>query len=329
MNRILFVFILISALSKTGSAQTSTPSGKPIMQIISDYHFSLNDTAKTSGFGISRAYFGYNYQADPNFSCEIVLNVGTPEDLPKPSTPKRYAFFREAAVTYSKDRLHISFGITTTRHFDMLQKFWGKRFICNEFEIRNKYGNIADLGVVADYRLSDKVSLDAALTNGEGYSQVQLDNGIKAAAGVTYRPDHNYVFRFYNDLNRNLGIMQYTASLFAGVDNKITNLGASFHYKTNYDNIHGHDAWGISATGALKLPRNFEIIGRYDFSGSIRVPGDSRTWNYLKDANLVIVGLEKNVSENCKLAIDLQDTIPYAKDLPTSAFIFINALFKI
>jgi hypothetical protein len=329
MNRILIVFVFLSALSKTGSAQTSTPSGKPVMQIITDYHLSLNDTAKTSGFGISRAYFGYSYQADPNFSCSIVLNVGTPEDLPKPSTPRRYAFFREASVTYSKDRLHISFGITTTRHFDLLQKFWGKRFICNEFEIRNKYGNIADLGVVADYMLSEKVSLDAALTNGEGYSQVQLDNGIKAAAGVTYRPDHHYVFRFYNDLNRNLGILQYTASLFAGVDNSFTNLGASFHYKSNYDNIQGHDAWGISATGALKLSRNFEIIGRYDFSGSLRVPGDSRAWNYLMDSNLVIVGLQKNVSENCKLAIDLQDTIPYAKGLPTSAFIFINALFKI
>ena len=58
--------------------------------------------------------------------------------------------------------LNVSFGITTTRHFDYLQKFWGKRFISSEFEVRNKYGYIADLGVVLDYRFSDKLTGDIA-----------------------------------------------------------------------------------------------------------------------------------------------------------------------
>ncbi len=310
-------------------AQDLATSGKPIMQIITDFHIDLNDTAKTTGFGISRAYFGYNYLPGNNFSFKVVLNIGTPEDLPKQASPRRYAFFREASVTYDKDRVKVSFGLTTTRHFDYLQQFWGKRFISNEFEVRNKYGYIADLGVVLDYKFSDKLSADIAVTNGEGYSEVQLDNGVKTAAGLTYRPTNHYAFRFYNDLNNNDGIFQYTLSSFAGTDNKWINFGVSFHYKTSIDKVEGHDVWGISSTGSVKLSRKYEIFARYDYSGSVTIPGETQPWNFAKDGNLVIFGLQKNFNENFKLAIDYQNSIPYSINLPTSGFIFLNALFRI
>jgi hypothetical protein len=329
MKRLLPYILILFFYPQASYSQSPEPSGKPIMQIITDFHINTNDTAKTTGFGISRAYFGYNYNPGNNFSCQIVLNIGTPEELPKQASPRRYAYFREASVTYAKDRVHVSFGITTTRHFDYLQKFWGKRFIANEFEVRNKYGNIADLGVVLDYRFSDKLSGDVAVTNGEGYSDIQLDNGVKAAAGLTYKPTNQLVLRFYNDLNNNNGVLQYTLSSFGGIDNKWINFGASLHYKTNMDKVEGHDGWGISSTGSVKLPHNFEIFARYDYSGSVTLTGETNPWNYLKDANLVIFGLQKNINANFKLAVDYQDSIPYSMELPSSGFIFINALFKI
>jgi hypothetical protein len=329
MNRILTFLLIVFIFSEACHSQNPISSGTPIMQIITDFHLDLNDTAKTTGFGISRAYFGYNYNAGNYFSCKIIFNIGTPEDLPQQAAPRRYAFFREASVTYTRDRVNISFGITTTRHFDYLQKFWNKRFIASEFEVRNKYGNIADLGVVLDYKFNDKLTGDVAVTNGEGYSDIQLDNGVKAAAGLTYRPTKQLAFRFYNDLNNNNGARQYTLSSFAGIDNKWINFGASFHYKTNMDKVEGHDGWGISSTGSFKLPRDFEIFARYDFSGSVRVQGEGNPWNYLKDANLVIFGLQKNVNPNFKIGLDYQDNIPYSTELPSTGFIFLNALFKI
>ncbi len=310
-------------------SQNPISSGNPIMQIITDFHLDLNDTAKTTGFGISRAYFGYNYLAGNNFSCKVILNIGTPDDLPKQASPRRYAFFREASVTYTGERVNVSFGIITTRHFDYLQRFWGKRFIASEFEVRNNYGYIADLGVVIDYKFSDKLTGDLSVTNGEGYSNIQLDNGVKAAAGLTYKPTGQFAFRFYNDLNNNNGVLQYTLSSFAGVDNKWVNFGASFHYKTNMDKVEGHDSWGVSSTGSFKLPKNYEVFARYDYSGSVTLPGESNQWNYLKDSNLIIFGLQKNINANFKLAVDYQNTVPYSTDLSSSGFIFLNALFKI
>jgi|WetSurMetagenome_2_1015567.scaffolds.fasta_scaffold00464_16 hypothetical protein len=329
MKKILPVIIVFHCIFNYSHSQTVENSGKPVMQIITDFHLDLNDTAKTTGFGINRAYFGYDYLPGNNFSFKIVLNIGTPEDLPKQASPRRYAFFREASVTYVKDRVKVSFGLTTTRHFDYLQQFWGKRFISNEFEMRNKYGYIADLGVVLDYKFNDNLTGDIAVTNGEGYSDIQLDNGVKAAAGLTYRPTSHYAFRFYNDLNNVNGILQYTLSSFAGVDNKWINFGASLHYKTNMDKVEGHDGWGVSSTGSVKLPHNYEIFGRYDYSGSVSVPGETYHWNYLKDASLIVFGLQKNINVNFKLALDYQSSIPYSGNLPSSGFIFLNALFKI
>ena len=118
-------------------------------------------------------------------------------------------------------------------------------------------------------------------------------------------------------------------STFAGVDNKLINFGAAFHYKTNLDKVEGHDGWGISATGSVKLPRSYEIFSRYDFSGSVTTEGEADPWNYMKDGNLLIFGLQKNINANFKLAVDYQDYIPYSSSLPSSGFIFINALFKI
>jgi hypothetical protein len=329
MKKFLLIHITLFVFSGFIYSQVQEGTGKPIMEIITDFHLDLNDTAKTTGFGISRAYFGYNYLPGNNFSCKIILNIGTPEDLPRPAAPRRYAFFREASVTYSKDKIKVSFGIVTTKHFIYLQQFWGKRFIATEFEVRNKYGYIADLGVVLDYKFNDKLSGDVAVTNGEGYSEIQLDNGVQAAAGLTFKPTKYFSFRFYNDLNNNNGVLQYTLSSFGGVDNKWINVGASVHYKTNLDKVEGHDGWGISATGSVKLPRSYEIFSRYDFSGSVTAEGEADPWNYMKDGNLLIFGLQKNINANLKLAVDYQDYIPYATSLPSSGFIFINALFKI
>jgi hypothetical protein len=130
-------------------------------------------------------------------------------------------------------------------------------------------------------------------------------------------------------LNNNNGVLQYTLSSFAGIDNKWVNFGASFHYKSNMDRVEGHNSWGVSSTGSVKLPRNYEVFARYDYSGSVTVPGEPNPWNYMKDSNLIIFGLQKIINVNLKLALDYQNSIPYSSDLPSSGFLFVNALFKI
>ena len=107
-------------------SQSIFSQGKPITEIFTDFHYNLKDTSKTTGFGLNRAYIGYNFLPAGSFSATVILNIGSPDDLAPGSVHRRYSFFREASIAYIKDNLTITLGITGTRLFDFQQKFWGK-----------------------------------------------------------------------------------------------------------------------------------------------------------------------------------------------------------
>jgi hypothetical protein len=328
IKRNLTLLLALFPLFHVTHSQSLENPGKPIVEIFTDLHVNLNDTSKTSGFGLNRAYFGYKFFPVNNFSATVILNIGTPEDLPLASVHRRYAYFREASVSYEKESLRISFGITSTRYFNYQQKFWGKRYIANTFQALNGYGIVADLGVVVDYKFSDLISGDITVMNGEGYSELQLDNGVKTSAGFTMTPSKQLSVRFYSDVTKQNGIWQSTFMSFAGFRNDLFTIGAEVNYKTNIDLEDGHNAWGISGTGTLSLSEKYEIFTRYDYSASVTASYDTNYWNYLLDGNLFIAGLQYIFNPNVKIAFDYQEKIPYDTDLPSTSMIFINASFK-
>jgi len=309
-------------------SQSTVGTGRPIAEIFTDFHVNLNDSSTTTGFGLNRAYFGYKYMPVNYFTATVILNIGTPEDLPAASVHRRYAYFREASVSYEKDRLLVSFGITTTRYFYYQQKFWMKRYVANTFQALNGYGIVADLGVVVDYKFSDLISGDFTVMNGEGYSEVQLDNGVKTSAGLTITPSDQLSFRIYSDVTKQYGIWESTFMTFAGFSNDRVTIGAEANYKTNIDLIEGNHAWGISGTGALDLSDKYEIFARYDYSTSVTFSKDTDDWNYLLNANLFIGGLQYTFNPNVKLALDYQERVPFDSDLRSTGLIYLNASFK-
>lgn len=123
MKKILPLLLLTILFEQAASSQTTEISGKPIAEIYTDFHLNLNDTAKTTGFGLNRAYLGYNFLPAGNFSGSIIVNIGSPDDLPEGAIHRRYAYFREASLSWTNEKINVSFGITGTRIQNYQQKF--------------------------------------------------------------------------------------------------------------------------------------------------------------------------------------------------------------
>jgi hypothetical protein len=328
MKRILPILIFSIGFCQLLYSQAVLSQGNPFAEIFTDFHYNIDDTTKTSGFGLNRAYLGYNFTPEGNFSALLIVNVGSPEDLAYGTVPKRYGYFREASVAYTKEKLTVNFGMVSTRIFDFQQGFWGKRYLGAEYQALYGYGSVADLGVVMDYKINEILKFDISLLNGEGYTNIQVDNSLKTAIGITITTPKKIAVRLYGDMIRIKGIWQTTLIAFSGFKNNLLSFGAEASYKTNLDLTNGHDVWGVSATGSIYINEKSEIFGRYDYTTSVVVPGETLEWDYEKDETYFIGGIQHTLSNNVKMALNYRRTNPYSQAKQTTNAIWVNATFK-
>jgi hypothetical protein len=328
MKKILSVLFLITLLSQRGNGQTTESYGKPIAEIFTDFHVNFNDTAKHTGFDLTRAYLGYHFTPGGKLSGKVIINIGSPDELAPGSTPHRYAYCREASLIWSDEKLTLSFGITGTRIFEFQQRFWGKRYVANTYQSINGYGFIADLGIVADYKFNDVWKADFSLMNGEGYSNLQLDDNVRTSLGLTITPFTELAFRIYGDIQDVNGLWQPLAVVFAGYKNELFTIGGEVSYKSNIDCNRGHHVWGISSTGGINLTEKLEFFGRYDYISSVTIRNEMMPWNYLNDGNFTIIGMQYIISPFAKIALNYQGRSPYSSLQMGTDIIYLNLLFK-
>jgi hypothetical protein len=328
IKRILLILIVCISYSTAVRSQTTAPGNKAIAEIFTDLHVNLNDTSNTTGFGVNRAYLGYNFVAENNFSARLIVNLGSPDDVITGNVRRRYAYFREASIIWSNQKLRMAFGLTDTRIFKYQQNFWGKRYLANTYQALNGYGYVADLGLSLDYKFNEIFSGDITVMNGEGYLELQMDNGIKSSAGLTITPTEILAFRIYGDYEQRPGPEQFTGIFFAGLKAQNINVGIEASMKTNLDGTSGHHAWGISGTGGINFTKKDEVFLRFDYSTSVIPEGENLHWNEVRDGTFSIFGLQHTFTPNIKLALNFQGRNPHDSTLQNSKLIYLNALFK-
>lgn len=328
IKKLLLTLHISIAFSMVINSQNAVSESKAIAEIFADFHLNLNDTSKTTGYGVNRAYLGYNYIAENNFSAKLMVNLGSPDDLAIGTVRRRYAYFREASIIWSNEKLRMAFGLTDTRIFRYQQSFWGKRYLANTYQALNGYGYVADLGFALDYKFNEIFSGDITVMNGDGYLEIQMDNGVKSSAGMTITPNKHLAFRLYGDYEQKPGLEQVTVIVFAGFKNQLFSIGAEGSMKTNLDGASGHNAWGISATGGINFTKKDEIFLRFDYSTSVIPDGETEHWNELRDGNFTIFGVQHTFTPNIKLALDFQGKNPHAVSSRNSNLIYFNALFR-
>ncbi len=305
MKKIILLFTLASLVYVNSDAQ----SGKPAVKVFSNFNYDMsseNEEDVFKEFEVKRAYLGYAYQIDDNFSTKVTFDVG------KNDGGSAYtAFLKIASLTWkANDRTTINIGMTGTKNFKFMEKGWGKRYIYKSLQDQHKWANSADVGMTIDYNLSSNLAVDMQILNGDGYKNVQGSNGLmRGGAGLTYKMGNMNIRVSRDMVPRTEYTSEYDVQAISTLAGKLKlgelNIGGEYNIQENAANIIDNTKTGISVYGNYKLNEKFSVFGRYDNLDSENANGEQ--WNIEKDGTLQIFGIERKMAKGVTVAVNIQN----------------------
>ena len=326
MKKIIYFLIFTISFPSILMAQ----DGKPHVKIFSNFNYDVSNNSNNSDnykeFEIKRSYLGYSYNFDDSFSTKVTFDVG------KNSAGSSYtAFLKIASLTWkANDNTTLNFGMVGTKNFKFMEKAWGKRYIYKSLQDENKWANSADLGLTLDYKLSDNLSLDFQVLNGEGYKNLQSADGLmRSGAGLIYKQG-NYSLRASTDYipSEFDSLDDQVITTLAGVMkmNSIT-VGGEYNIMENTGNILDNTKIGISIYGNYKIDDNLSLFGRYDKITS--EDAEENKWDRSNDGKLTIVGVERKMTKGVTLSLNMQTSKDGQRNSEESSIFYLNIECKL
>jgi len=253
MNK--FLLIIISIII---SYNCFSQNGEPIIKIYTNFHSEFYDGQTHNAFEIQRAYFGYGYNFNDNFSGKILIDVGDPGFGKLQMT----AYLKNAYGQYKNDKVLVKFGMIGLHQFKMQEDLWKGRYLEKSFMDEYKFGPSADLGVYVKYNINDILSIDGTITNGEGYKIVEIDSIFKYAVGLTLSPIEGLNIRGYYDIMD----IQQTFVFYGGYETGKFRIGGEYNRQLNHLKTE-LDLSGVSIYSSYKI-KKFRPFLRYDYLSS-------------------------------------------------------------
>ena len=296
--------------------------GSPSVKIFSNFNYDMSTEDGEDAFKefeIKRSYLGYSYKIDDRFSTKITFDVGSN------SAGSAYtAFLKIASLKWkTSDKLTLNLGMVGTKNFKFMEKAWGRRYIEKSAQDKYKWANSADVGFTADYKISNNLTLDAQVLNGEGYKKIQSDDGLfRGGVGVTYNAGNNLSIRLhqdisprstYDDMHENQRI---TTAAIAYTTDKMT-LGAEMDRMENIDNIVDTEQEMMSFYGAYKMSDKYTFFARHD---------DASETN--QEGSYTIYGIERKVAKGVTIAVNMQSWTDAAEGSEAENTLFVNFEYK-
>lgn len=326
--------ILLLTIILIYSTNINAQEGKAFGKIFSNFNYDMSTEDGEDGFKefeIQRSYLGYSYKFDDNFSAKITFDVGS-NDAGSAYT----AYLKIASLSWkASDQMILNFGQIGTKNFKFMEKEWGKRYIYKSLQDEQKWASSADAGMSIDYLLSNSLSIDIQILNGDGYKNVQASDGLmRGGAGITYTSE-NMSIRASRDLKPRTS---YTENDAAQTINTIAGMfkigsitmGGEYNIQENSDNVLDNTKTGISIYGDFQLNDNYSLFGRYDNMSSENL--DSQQWNIDNDGNLTIFGIQRKMTKGVTIALNMQTwqdaTEEGAEELEGESTLYINLEYK-
>jgi hypothetical protein len=303
----LLIFCMLAMITFTNAQDQESDfkaSGKPFIKVFTNYHSSFTGDQVQNAFEIQRAYFGYSFDLSEKYSGKVTLDVGDPGTGKLQLT----AYLKNAYFQYRHDKFTAKFGMIGLSQFGMQEKQWAGRYLYKSFQDEHKFGSSADLGVYAAYKLHSMVSIDASVLNGEGNKSLEMDSVLKYTVGLTLQPVKGLDFRAYYD-RMGKDVPQQTLSFYTGYTHKKMKFGAEYNYQMNNNENAAQNQTGLSFYGSYKM-KKARVFGRYDQLTSNHIITSPDPWNYAKDGQAVLAGIEFAPVKGIKITPNYQLWMP-------------------
>ena len=128
------LFLPICNLSAQQTEQFK-PSGSPEVLIFTDFNNASANGKSVSKFEITRAYFGYKYNFSQFFTGRFTMDFGNPGAGALNYT----GYIKYGYLQFHKKDLTVKFGLIQNNMYEMLESYWGSRYIYKSFQ-----GNILE-----------------------------------------------------------------------------------------------------------------------------------------------------------------------------------------
>ena len=300
------------------SAQEGTPSVK----IFSNFNYDISSEEGENAFKefeIKRSYLGYGYIIDDKFSTKIIFDVGN-----NSSGSTYTAFLKIASLKWHySDKLSVNFGMVGTKNFKFMEKSWGRRYIEKSAQDRYKWASAADAGITADYKISDNISLDAQILNGEGYKNIQSSNGLfRGGLGLTIIANKKLKLRLHQDMSPrssydDVSATQTITTAAISYSTKSITIGAETDMMKNSNNLKDSEQDMISIYGAYKMTEKYTIFGRYDDATETS-----------QEKSYTIYGIERKMTKGVTVALNMQSSTNAAEGSESEDTFFLNLEYK-
>lgn len=329
MKRVLLLsslLLLSSALVSVAQQQDAfKPNGKPEVRIFTNYGSTFSDGKNFNKFDVTRAYFGYIQNFSQKWSGRVTFDVG------KPSVGNFHytAFLKFAYMQYRTKKFTLNGGLISLPQYETADRRWGFLYTYKPSHLEYGFGTAADFGVSATYNLSEKVTMDAILVNGETFRTQETDSAFKAGVGISLYPVKNLLLRGYYDIMPKDSKQQQTFDFILSYENKIVNLTAAYSFQKDRGYISGQDISGLSFNGSLFLKNNQKLFARYDYLYSEKIGSASNPWNYAKDGSLIMAGFEFSPVAGIKISPNIQSWKPADENRPSIFRLMLNADIKL
>lgn len=305
----LLSLTLVLAFTLSINAQ----EGKPFGKVFTNFN---HDNDKNE-FELKRAYLGYSYKIDDNFSTKITLDVGN-----NSSGSAYTTFLKIASLTWKPmTNTTVNMGMIGTKNFKFMEKSWGRRYIEKSALDKEKWANSADLGVSLDYKVFNNFTIDGQILNGEGYKNTQDEDGLmRVGFGGTYKLS-NFSIRVFRDIKSCActDINQEITTAAVSYSNNQLNIGFETDMMANSNNIENEDREIMSVYGSYKISERYTLFGRYDDYTS------ENSWD--EDGTYIIAGVEAQLTKGVKAAANIRQTTNDINDVKDNSF-YLNLEYK-